>query len=169
MFFRRLRRLRTAYCHLPTAYCSLPREVARVVEQLGPEGAAVLQLAFEEGARAAQLGLQLGVGAFEAGDVSLLLARARLKKHRVEIEHAGDGGQRQRKNEGGVKLHGFLPCLSSVVGLPNYTPSRAFAQVSPAAALGRVCFFRRGVIMRRLGGRPGRRFHRSSLPRSLPD
>src|SRR5215204_1342701 len=108
---------------------SVAREVARLVEQLGPERAAVLQFAVEQRARLFQLTAQLPVGAFESGDVPLHLARAPFEEHHVEVEHAGYGGERERKNEGGVKLHGFLPLASLLVGFLITTLSRAFAQV----------------------------------------
>src|SRR5215204_1697694 len=112
---------------------SVAREVARLVEQLGPERAAVLQFAVEQHARLFQLAAQLLVGAFEFTDVPLHLARAPFEEHHVEVEHTGYGGQRERENEGGVKLHGFLPLASLLVGFLITTPSRAFAQV-PAPA-----------------------------------
>src|SRR5215203_5763524 len=105
---------------------SVAREVARLVEQLGPERAAVLQFAVEQRARLFHLTAQLPVRAFESGDVPLHLARAPFEEHHVEVEH---GGERERENEGGVKLHGFLPLASLLVGFLITTLSRAFAQV----------------------------------------
>src|SRR3712207_8117539 len=79
--------------------------------QLGPERAAVLQLAVEQGARLLKLAAQLPVGAFEFADVPLHLARAPFEEHHVKIEHAGEDRKSTRLNSSHANISYAVFCL----------------------------------------------------------